>query len=91
MTRPVAEQLAILEIEKFSHLGELKITNTEEHKWGWVVSYGLVNGGSIIGGGPILINRVTWATKSTGSGSHLPYEYKRQEREAGLRPWWKFW
>jgi hypothetical protein len=68
-----------------------RITKCDDYRWGWIVWYGDSDGELILGAGPLIISNVTGELIATGSMVDLESEIKKQERIAGLRPWWRFW
>jgi hypothetical protein len=70
---------------------QLEVFKVTPHRWGWEFHFGVSTLCDIVGSGPIQVNKVSGELSETGSGSDFRSLCRKQERIAGLRPWWKIW
>jgi hypothetical protein len=84
-TRLVEEHLRTMAEEH--RWGQLEVFKVIPYRWGWEFYYGV----DLIGAGPIQVNKMSGELSRTGSGSNFRSLRRKQERIAGLRPWWKIW
>ena len=91
-----AQAIARTKAELDAHKDRLANTNcqvreqmTTELWWAWIVPFGGVNGETMFGCGPMLVDKHSGEVIWTGS-RFVPI-VRRIERERGLRAWWRFW
>lgn len=98
-TKDEAKAIAEQAISRFAE-GDCVIDDrlTLDYGWGWVFFWSsrqFVESGDLkhamFGNAPIIVDRNTGKTESTGTGRPTAYYVRRYERRHGYRPWWKVW